>query len=192
MKAVSEILDKYYQELCEAYDRNEWYFTQNEDRAHNAIIMRVMMEKASNIRMYCGEMSVFRKGFYRHVDEKYPGKGSELMNKVSEALLSFLDRDNANLAIVLERFDEDILNDLIVPRKKFQMSLGVKLFVLPEEIGNKNAIPHLAFTNDERIVRLELNKQTHQAVCKIGEGEDMKMVSPIFERLMKLAKPIAG
>lgn len=192
MKAVSHILDQYYRDLCEAYDRNEWYCTHNEDRAHNATIMRVMMEKSSNIRMYCGEMSVFRKGFYRHVEEKYPGKGPELMNNVSEAFVDFLKRDNAKLSIVLERFEEDFLNDLIVPRKQFQMALGVKLFVLPEEIGNKDAIPHLAFTNDERIVRLELNKTTHQALCKIGVGEDVDMVSPIFDRLLQLAKPIAG
>lgn len=187
-----EDLEKYYKKLCDAYDLNEWYYTQNKDRAHNATVMRVMLEKSSDISMYCGEMSVFRKGFYRHINEIYTGKGDELKEHVSSALKNFIEKDRASLRIIVENFKDEILNDLIIPREEFATSLAVSIYQLPDEIGNKRNLPHIAFTTDERMVRLELNKITHQALCKIGTGYDGEKVSPIFNRLLKLARPVAG
>lgn len=181
-------IEKYYKNLCDAYDRNEWFFTQNEDRAHNATIMRVMLEKSEDIRMYCGEMSVFRESFYNHIEREHSGLGSELRSKVADALGKFLKKTNSRLQIILEEYDKSIFNDLIIPFRELNSSLGVEIYRLPDEIGNKKEIPHVAFTRDERMVRIELDKTSHEAICKIGTGEDVESPTPAFERLLKLAK----
>lgn len=188
---MTDKFEKYYQELCQAFDNNEWHFTQNRDRAHNATIMRVMLEKADSIKMYCGELSVFRKSFYRHINTDYPGYGEIVKGQVEKALNSFLERPKSRLTIIIENYSEEIFNDFIIDPEKFKRSLAVEITYLPENVKNKNEIPHIVFTADERMVRLELNKKTHEAICKIGFCEEVSSTTKPFNTLLELSTKIA-
>mgnify|MGYP006878193108 CR=1 FL=1 len=64
-----EDLNEYYDNLCDTFDRGEMDFVMNHDRAHNAVIECFMLNKSNVINMYCGEMSVFREGFYNHINQ---------------------------------------------------------------------------------------------------------------------------
>lgn len=189
---MTQELQTYYEELSNAYDHNQWYYTMNSDRRHNAIIMLVMLEKADKIRMYCGEMSVFRKDFYQEIYKSYPQSAQELMDRMSKALEKFLNRENSHIDIILENFSPELLDDLIVPKRLFMSRLGLDLYFLPDSIGNKKEIPHIAYTDDDRkMVRIETDKKTHEAMCKVGTTDGVVSPSRSFEKLLKLARRVA-
>ena len=93
-----EDLNEYYDNLCDTFDRGEMDFVMNHDRAHNAVIECFMLNKSNVINMYCGEMSVFREGFYNHInqDSNYDLKegetalGDEIKKKVIKSLREFI------------------------------------------------------------------------------------------------------
>lgn len=189
---MDQTIEKYYTELCEAYDRGTWYYTKNSDRAHNAAIMLVMLEKAKDISMFCGQLSVFRKSFYRRINEQYPGSGQELLDHVATALSSFLKKEGNRLTILLENYSKKILTDLIISKDELIRSLAVDIYALPDYIGNKGSIYHVAFTEEERMVRLELDKTGHQAICKIGEKTETNYSPTVsFKRLLNRAEKVA-
>jgi hypothetical protein len=187
---MAQNINEYYEELLKAYVSGEWYFAQNKDRAHNATIMRVMLEKATEIRMFCGEMSVFRKGFYRHIQKDNPELAQYLMDNVREALRGFLSRCDTRMTLILEEYNKEYWADTILPRSEFLNSLGFELLELPDYIGNKKSLSHITIADDERMVRLEVDKTTHEAVCKTGKTEGEFTPTNIFANLLKLAKPI--
>ncbi|MEZ3549730.1 MAG: hypothetical protein K1W02_03215 [Muribaculaceae bacterium] len=185
-------LKKYYEELTDAYKRNEWHYTMNSDRRHNAVIMLVMLENAKKIKMFCGEMSVFRKGFYKHIQESDSSSAQDLMDRMSYALQEFLSYDDSHIDIILEDFKDEYLDDLIIPRRIFLSKLGLDLFYLPEYIGNKKEIPHITYTDDDRkMVRIELDPQKHEAICKIGTSPDMLSPDDSFNKLKELSRRAA-
>ena len=189
---MTEKLNKYYNTLCEAYDRNEWFFAQNEDRAHNAVIMLVMLEKSNYIKMFCGEMSVFRNSFYDEIEKEHLGQGVELKRRMADALRRFLNREDSTLKIVMEFFDKAFFSDTIVPKTFFVSNSNVELSALPKELAGKLNIPHLAFTEDERMVRIELDKDTHEAICKIGIVENAASPASAFNRIYTISRPVTA
>ncbi len=182
-------LTEYYERLCKAYDSNEQLFITNHARAHNALIMRVMLEKAKEVNMYCGEMSVFRKGFYDHIRREDTALGNEMEQTMATVLTNFLTKPSKQLSVLFENYHDRYLDDLIVPLEIFKGST-VKLKKLPDTIANKRYIPHISFTGNERMVRFELDKDTHQAVCKIGIDKEKDSPKKAFENLMQLADSI--
>lgn len=162
-------LEEYYNELTEAYKKNAWYFITNEDRAHNATIMRVMLENATKICMFCGELSVFREGFYTHIDND-GGQGQLLKGNVAAALLSFLKKEGTELSIVMEKFGKDLKEDFILSSEDLKEIRKIKLYALDKSFSEGEDLSHFSFTENEKMTRIELNEDTHEAICKIGEN----------------------
>lgn len=185
-------IKEYYNQLSLAYKSDEWFYRQNEDRAHNAAIMLVMLENATEISMFCGEMSVFRKRFYEYINQAEPGLGDELRNSISEALLRFISDPNKKITIILEDFSDVYLSDLIIPKDKFLYSPSVKILSLPDDYIGKESIFHVTFTENEHMVRLEINKDSHEAICKIGGSLEQapKTLANSFHALLKRALPL--
>ena len=100
-------LQKYYEFLHKKLMSGESGSVLNSDRAHNAVIERFMLDTSNNIKMYCGEMSVFREGFYRHIDQSvmdFMGDGQEtlgsiLKQQLCESLRGFINNSNSKLSI---------------------------------------------------------------------------------------------
>lgn len=186
-----EELTKYYEELTAAYDNSNWFFRQNNDCAHNATIIRVMLEKATSINMFCGKMSVFKKDFYTKVEERYPGYGSILKDKVAGALRSFLKKNNANLTVVMENYDENVFDDFIISAEEFKTALPVHLYALKDYLLSKSELPHFSFTENERMVRIETDKESHEAICKIGGSVVPNKLTQSFATLVSHSRKLA-
>lgn len=182
-------IDCYYNELVNAYDHNDWFYAENTDRMHNATIMRVMLEKASKIYMYCGELSVLRDSFYSHIEKQNRELGISLKEDVSKAFDEFIKNRSNSLEIIMENYSEDFFRDLII-NKELLKGENVKILYLPDAIEIKKNLPHIAFTQDDRMVRIELNKETHEAICKIGTDKDERPLSESFNRLQRLAEQV--
>lgn len=183
-------IDKYYTQLSQAYDSNECFFAQNRDRVHNAIITRVMLEKAQSIHMFCGSLSVFTKEFYNKFSNDYSAEViNDIKSKITTSLGEYIKDENKELVIILENQNSNLADDFIIPYENFKKSRNVKLYVIEDFVLSKSKLNHFAFTEEEHMVRLETDKKDHEAICKVGGASDGKF-SHAFENLLTVSKRI--
>lgn len=196
-----ENLYSYYENLCKSLESKEEDFVMNHDRAHNAIIESFMLDKSSVINMYCGEMSVFREGFYNHINQdNHTDSASEeslllgdvIKKKVVEALRAFINRPNTSLNIYIEKFDRKYLRDLIDYRV-FSDGINsekIHLFKLDDNLFYKSGVSHVSYT-DTNIVRMERNMDTHEATCAINPNpEILDKIKSTFESMSLVGEEI--
>lgn len=182
-------IEKYYSELLSAYDSNRLLYRDNTDRLHNAAIMLLMLTRATSIKMYCGEMSIFRETFYNEIAKENRVLADEWKRKISEALRAFLADDSHSLEIVVENYNPELLNDFIISPDEIKRG-QFQIFQLPDSIQNKHDILHFSFTGDEKIERIEIEKDKHTAICRIGIDKKKPTSSLAgFEKLHSLAVP---
>lgn len=193
-----EELDNYYQTLCDKLDSKQFDVVLNNDRAHNTTIMRAMLEKSQTINMYCGEMSVFRTGFYSHINKNNPTAGTEqlgdhLKNKIASALQGFIKRPNSELNIYFERFDDSYLQDVIDEEifRSGRQQNKINLFKLDDSLFLKTGIAHTSYTPDSHILRIERDAQAHEAVCGLNIPDNiLELVSSTFTKMASAGKKI--
>ena len=172
-----KIFNKYYETLQNKFNSNKADFELNENRAHNATIVRFMLDNSNNINMYCGEMSVFRNNFYRYINENTPNNellGDYLREKLIKSLSSFINRENSMLNIYLEKFSNDYFDDLIDLRIFSEGITAGKIYVykLNDKLLLKSGLSHISYT-DTNIVRMERDKYTHEAICAINVSKEI-------------------
>lgn len=192
-----EDLELYYQKLNGAFGREESSSHYNSDRSHNASVMRFMLDKSSSINMYCGQLSVFRESFFKHIKEDNAKECSEndisdnLKNTLIESLISFLNKEDVSLNIIFESYDDKYFEDLIC-RDEFLKGIEknkIRLYKLDNSLSFKKYIYHFSYT-DSQIVRLEQDKMKHSAICTIKDTDIYKSAKDNFEKLLTLAKPV--
>lgn len=188
-------LTEYYNRLQQAFQEKAEAYYYNTDRSHNATVMRFMFDNATNIKMYCGELSVLRKNFYEHIVNDGMGeKDVDSMKKaMSQSLLGFLNKENSRLEIVLENYSENIFMDLICEelflenmRKK-----KIRLYKLDNELSFKKNINHFSYT-DTNILRFEEDKTLHNAICVFHNDSYLKGMGENFEILLRMADEVKG
>ena len=189
-----EELQAYYEELIDALnsDTPSYHFTS--DRTHNAIVMRFMLDTSSNINMYCGEMSVFRKNFFKHIEENNDNNqdyASSIKNFLIKSFHNFMQKEGVSMNIIFESFENDYLKDLIF-LEDFLIGISEKkinLYKLSDDFAFKNDLYHFTYT-DKGIVRFEQDKLQHSAICTINEPSYYESISRNFALLKKIARPI--
>lgn len=183
-------LQKYYEFLHKKLMSGESGSVLNSDRAHNAVIERFMLDTSNNIKMYCGEMSVFREGFYRHIDQSvmdFMGDGQEtlgsiLKQQLCESLRGFINNSNSKLSIFLERYQDSYAEDLIAPEIfRDGISCGkICIYRFKNDIFLKNKVAHTS-CSDKNFIRVERNPETHEAICTINAStDDLNNVNNMF------------
>lgn len=152
----------------------------NSDRAHNATIERFMLDNSNLINMYCGQMSVFREGFYEYINRDNPALGERIKEQVKKSLQDFINKPEAVLNIYFEKFDNTYLEDLIDEDlfKKGMKQKKIRLFKLDDRLFLKSGIAHTSIT-DSNIIRVERNPEMHEAICAINASKDL--ISPVKE-----------
>lgn len=195
-----EDLNNYSDKLRKILESKQEDFVMNHDRAHNAVIESFMLKNSKVINMYCGEMSVFREGFYNHINQDnnqnlVAGEtplGDSIKNMVIESLRNFVNIPNASLNIYFERFDRKYLRDLIDYRvfNDGVNSGKIRLFKLDDNLFLKNGMSHVSYT-DTKIVRMERNKETHEATCAINCNDELlKKIKSTFESMSLVGEEI--
>lgn len=183
--AKFEELELYYDNLRNAFaEKNETYYY-NTDRSHNATVMRFMFDNASNINMYCGELSVLRNGFYQKINED----AGKLKDSMITSLHSFLEKGKSKLVVVLENFSEDIFNDLICADlfKEKMKENKISLYKLSDDFSFKKDINHFCYT-DTNIVRFEEDKMRHNAICIFHSDSYIETMKNNFSILLNIAE----
>lgn len=84
--ATREEIKNYYLELRRDFETKSPIFQYNKDRAHNSVVLRLMLDTSTSIKMYCGQLSVMRKGFYEHIKNEDEILADELQSKLRDVL----------------------------------------------------------------------------------------------------------
>lgn len=191
-------LESYYRTLCEKVDGGKFEVVLNNDRAHNSVVERVMLEKSQIVNMYCGEMSIFRAGFYSHINNANDNSqqeeklGDVLKTNVIEALKNFTNRPKTKLNVYFEKFEPSYLTDLIdLETFKYGIKLDkICLYELDDNLFLKKGVAHTTYT-DSKIIRIERNSDTHEAVCGLNiSGNILKEVESTFKTMASVGKKI--
>ena len=181
-------IQAYYNALKVAFQSKQESNTFNNDRSHNATVLRFMLDHSKAIKMYCGELSVFRQGFYDYVEKNAEqGDGVEIMDAMSESLRTFLAKDDTHLTIIVENYTPELLKDVVVDEFAEAVKRGqVELRQLGDDLSFKKVLNHFTVT-DSKIVRAEQSKEEHSAVCTMHDDAYYQMIDKSFNKLYLLS-----
>ena len=181
-------IQAYYNALKVAFQSKQESNTFNSDRSHNATIFRFMLDNSKAIKMYCGELSVFRQGFYDYVEKNAEqGDGVKIMDAMSESLRTFLAKDDTHLTIIVENYTPELLKDVVVDEFAEAVKRGqVELRQLGDDLSFKKVLNHFTVT-DSKIVRAEQSKEEHSAVCTMHDDVYYQMIDRSFDKLYLLS-----
>lgn len=190
---MEEILE-YYRRLKEALDKGEVFEERNYNHSHNAMVMRLMLEASSDIYMYCGAMSIFRKCFYNKIRECNEIMGDEIEAIMRNTLSEYLENKKGKLNIILQKYKTEYLEDLIVEKEVFLKRAKISALPdLPYE-GYKESVKqvnHFSYTKDRKISRWEIDMVKHEAMVYIGDDRKITDVPvKIFKSLSQGAVPV--
>lgn len=192
MLTVSDI-ENYYKQLEKSLNNNNHPTLQyNNDRSHNSTVLRFMMDNSSSIKMYCGQLSVFRTDFYEKIQESESEDLSKhLTTKLNSSFKQFIQKTYTTLTIVFESFKKEYLKDLICNDDFF---FGIKnnkihLLKLNDNLTLKRQINHFSFS-DSNIVRLEQDKEKHSAICSLNQSDISNLAKETFDKIISIAEKI--
>lgn len=183
-------LTAYYHNLEEAFKRTEETYYFNNDRSHNATVMRFMFDNAKQVNMYCGELSVLREKFYDHIGKDSGEKNAEkVKNAMINSLNSFLNSQDSKLTVVFENYSDKIFDDLICKNlfvSKLKENI-ISFYKLDEAFSFKADINHFCYT-DSGITRFEVDKMLHNAICTFHNHTYSEACEKNFQILLKVAQ----
>ncbi len=216
-KTSIDDLKKYYEKLTELVQQNSDVPILNEDRAHNAVVMRVILENSEKIKMYCGEFSVFRTEFAikasKTIDEEIipegetdadnlfmieaiegylTDDGDKPFNPIGglyKSLLTFLKKDNTEMEVIVEN-PEGLKKESIYSKIIFPYRNKIKFY--KTEKGRKIEDYYSHFTiGDNRMYRMELEKESHEAICCFYNIKGVESLNTSFDYIKSNSIPLS-
>lgn len=183
---TNETIRDYYNDIVNKTGKTEIVYRYNKDRKHNAAIMAAMFDTSDTVRMYCGCMSVFRKGFVDNI-----GKDDEIINILWEKIEEFSKKPNASLDIIVENYPKEGFNDIHQQQLFVEMQHKGILTVscLPDDLGFKETIRHFSLSSS-CIVREEQDKNTHSALCVINDKDFLNDYQKSFNTIKELSHKV--
>lgn len=187
--ATREEIKNYYLELRRNFETKSPIFQYNKDRAHNSVVLRLMLDTSTSIKMYCGQLSVMRKGFYEHIKNEDEILADELQSKLKESFEHFITKDNSKLIIILETYKDEYLKDLIYGDdfKRGLKNGKIELLKLNDKLTFKQQLYHFSLS-DTMIVRIEQDKEQHSAVCSLNQKDIYDSVNNVFNKIEAIAE----
>lgn len=189
--ASLEEIKEYYTILKDILNSGNPVMKYNKDRAHNSAVLNLMLENSTKIDMYCGQLSVLRKGFYKHIEKEDKELSDKLQDDIKESLKAFLEKESSSISIIFENFKEDYLKDLILP-DEFKLGIRkgkISLYKLDDSLTLKKQMNHFS-VSDSKIVRLEQDKEQHSAICTLNHQGIYDMAVKSFTTILSVAEPV--
>lgn len=195
-RATLSSLNDYYEKLMRFVSEGEDDIRfQNEDRAHNAIVMQLILENATVIKMYCGEFSIFRKGFKKKVEDSIDYESDEdkelPMQNLYNSLEQFLRKDGTSLDVIIENTGHIFWEDFYSLQNlySFITSGKIKFYVFKDGFSNFSDAYHFT-VGDTRMYRRESDKEKHNAIGGFNNPTGAKILLTRFEQLMENVIPL--
>ena len=191
-----EDLNKYYDEFTSIAQQGLDTRVYNINRAHNAVVMRVILENAKTVRMYCGEFSVFRSEFAEKIKtndivntESDENKQAFITN-LYDSLEKFLERGGTLDAIIENpgvNFTDEMVYRTII--KKYVDKGQVRLHTFKDGFKNYKGAFHFTL-GDNIMYRRESDRELHDAICCFNNKKGAAVFVTRFDQLWKCSKPI--
>lgn len=180
-------IKNYYDNIVERTKKEGTFYCYNKDRKHNAAIMAAMFDTSDTIRMYCGSMSVFRKGFVENIEQQ----DNEIIETLWEKITAFAKKANACLDIIVENYPQGGFKDIHQQElfTNMQEQGIMTLSCLPDGLRFKETIPHFSFSSS-CIVREEQDKNTHSALCVINDRDFLNDSQNLFNAIKDLSTSV--
>lgn len=191
MKNMDE-LKSYRDELVALFNQDGFAGVSNEDRAHNAMVTSVMLEHCSEIQMFCGEISIFRKGFYEHIKNNTDSETAEYAeHEMSRALKSFTSAQGKKMTVYIQNYTDRLRNDLIDGFEEGVRGGKIILYQVDKYRILKSCLNHIAMGDEGSMVRIESNRRSHNADCLFHMPNDLvKTTSGIFGRIKEASHKV--
>ena len=189
------MLKEYYEMLTQKARTKDAERFANADRAHNVVVMRVMLENAKSIKMYCGELSIFRKEFADKVNDSIEWDDElvndfDLMKGLYSALALFLEKGNTFEAIIENPSDlekEDIYKYIL---KKYIDKGQVYLYTFQNNYEKTPNAFHFLLGNDH-MYRRENNHYERSAICCFNSETGTEILSWQYDAYKQHIIPIS-
>lgn len=165
------------------------------------MIFRAMLDTASTIQMFCGEMSILHNDFYDKIDtqevagsfDKIADVGNRIKALVIGSLKAFLEKQKSKLTIYVQHPEKlsvtDFINTNVILNGIKTEKLSINEFDPTKILINR--ISHVTIT-DLRTVRMETNPESHEGLCAVNADESI--ITPLdemFESMNKASKAIS-
>ena len=189
--ATREEIKNYYLELRQNFENNSPIFQYNKDRAHNSVVLRLMLDTSTSIKMYCGQMSVIRTDFYEHIKKEDADLAEKLLSELQESFEKFITKDGNKLTIILETYKDEYLQDLICGDdfKRGLKNGKIELLKLNDKLTFKHQLYHFSLS-DTMIVRIEQDKEQHSAVCSLNQKNIYDSANNVFNNIEAIAEKV--
>ncbi len=191
----TQVSTTYYEELKAMLSSSEYDSINNDERFHNAEITRLFLEEGGHIRMFCGEMSVFRSSFYDHISlEKGAEVANHLRSIIEDRLQEFFNNPDNKLDIVLAKpakFSEmkDLLCDSLFWYKLGTPALTIK--VGKPWVRESRILDHYMYST-KRMMRLEDDPVKHSGFFATNLPDDYyEEIDTTYSEISKGATPIS-
>lgn len=193
-----ESLRSYYQLLNQLAEDKSELRIMNDSPVHATIVMRVLLDHSSEIKMYCGIFSIFRECFRDKVKKYFEDNFSseEKLSLESEpfdpfgdlldSLKSFLAR-GGNLQVIMENEYESLKNDVVYREilQPYIIKKQVKFYHLevPPEYD------HFTIGDNDKY-RRENDKKLRLAICCFNNKEGVEILKTSYTQLLQNSIPV--
>ena len=160
----------------------------NDSRANNAIIMKEMFRYANEIKMYCGEGSIFKQSFAERVSDEVEEGDYNPMEDLYGQINNFLKKDNSKLTIILQK--EKSIEGLSPQLEETWNDKRAKKDIVICKLDDK-LDPRFHFSiGDKRMYRREIGAEEHSAFADFNDSSCVSILEQQFKCLLDFSKEI--
>lgn len=185
-------LGEYRKKLDEMFNQDFPDVAGNEDRTYTTEVVMSMLRNGKDVRMFCGEMSVFTEDFYRDIDRELSvifGRGSELSNdgprksigqrlkeEMEDALKSFFSNVENTLDIYIQNYSR-LTKEEIITKDLFKRAIKRKKLRI-FKVGRNGLLENLnhfaiAIKDKKSIMRVENDPNSKKADVIFNLGQNI-------------------
>lgn len=193
-----ESLRSYYQLLNQLADDKSELRIVNDSSVHATIVMRVLLDHSSEVKMYCGIFSIFRECFREKVrkyfEENFSLEEKESLVKIPfdpfgelhNSLHGFLNR-GGKLQVIMEKEYDSLKEDVVYTNilKPYIDEKQVQFYHL-------EATPeydHFTIGDNDKY-RRESDKEFRLAICCFNNKEGVDILKGSFSQLLQNSIPL--
>lgn len=185
--AKFEELKSYYNDLKQNSNKEDLFY--NADRAHNALVMSNILDVSKEVKMYCGEFSLFRKDFKDKVDKEFTLEQVEEFSPIRilyQSLSNYLLEKKRIYVIIEDKADslsnEPVFQNIIKP----YISKNIFFYLID---SNYKATYHFS-VGDKDKYRRELGSESHSAICSMKDSSTAKIMLSQYDILLNYSTPL--
>lgn len=171
--AKFEELKSYYNDLKQNSNNGDLFY--NTDRVHNSLVMSNILDESKDVKMYCGEFSLFREEFKKKVDVVFTFEQLQEFSPIEilyNSLKTFLEAGK-KIFIIIEKnekclSDEPVFQEIIKP----YISKNIFFYL----IDSKYKANYHFTVGDDRRYRRETGPESHSAICSRNDINGAKIM----------------